>query len=425
MQSNPAGQLRHIMLCTVGSAGDVHPFVGLGRVLRRLGYRVTIVTAGYFEQLVTKAGCEFVNPLPSLEHSEVVQNRDIWHSLRGPRTVMNVAVRPLVEPMYRAIEAHHTPGETLIVGSSLAFGARLAQDKLGIPAVTVHLSPSLFRSDFEGPRLPGMCVHRGPAWFRHLQWYLADQLVIDRMVCPWLNVFRAELGLPPVSGVYRDWWHSPLKVLAMFPQWFAAKQPDWPEQTELTGFPLYSEDDVHEPAPELVEFVESGSRPLVFTPGSANVFGHEFFQAAVEACQKLGRRGVLLTRFPEQLPRALPDNVRHFGFVPFRWLLPRADLLVHHGGIGSLSQALAAGVPQVIMPLGFDQFDNIARVEELGVGTGLPPKRFRGERLAQVIRSLLDDRSVAARCRVVKALSEESDGLENAARACLAAWSNA
>lgn len=231
------------------------------------------------------------------------------------------------------------------------------------------------------------------------------------MIAPWLDPFRDRHGLAPVRGILRDWWHSPTRVLGMFPDWFSPPQPDWPPQVRLTGFPLYSEEGVSTPRPDVAAWIESDSPPIVFTPGSANVFGHGFFTAAVEACEILGRRGLLLSRFPEQIPAVLPDHVRHVEFVPFRWLLPRAAALVHHGGIGSASQVLAAGIPQVIMPLGFDQFDNLARVERLGVGTGLVPRRFRGPALACRLEDLLGDSAVAAACAMLAGKIAAEDGI--------------
>ena len=414
-------RLAHVILCAIGSSGDVHPFVGLGRALRRRGYRVTVITAGYFRGLVEQAGLECVDPMPEMDFREMIRNPRIWHPLHGTRTIIDCAVRPLLEPVYRSILDHQTPGHTLVCGSSLAFGARVAQEAQGIPLVSVHLSPMLFRSDFEGPRLPVLLVHRGPAWFRRLQWRLIDG-VADRTICPWLNEFRGRFGLPPVRGVFREWMHSPLRLIAMFPEWFAPQQPDWPPQTRLAGFPLYSEEGVVEPARDVVEFIDAGPPPLVFTPGSANVYGGDFFQAAADACQRLGQRGLLLTRFPDQVPASLPDGVRHVDFVPFRWLLKRSALLVHHGGIGSMSQALAAGVPQVIMPMGFDQCDNAARVERLGVGKSLPMKRFHGPALAETIRGLLDDSAVAGRCRDVAARLADADSVEQACDEIEAAW---
>ena len=421
MGDHDAAELKHVILCALGSSGDVHPFVGLGRALRQRGYRVTVVTAGYFRGLVEQAGLEFVDPLPQLDFREMIRNPRIWHPLHGTKTIIDLAIRPLLEPVYRAIVAHQTPGHTLVCGSSLAFGARVAQEAEGIPLVSVHLSPMLFRSEYEGPTLPVLLVHRGPAWFRRVQWQLIDG-ISDRAICPWLNRFRGRFGLPPVRGVFREWMHSPLRLIAMFPEWFAPSQPDWPLQTQLTGFPLYSEEGVVEPAADVVRFIEAGPPPLVFTPGSANVYGRDFFRAAVDACQRLGRRGLLLTRFPEQIPEGLPATVRHVDFVPFRWLLARSSLLVHHGGIGSMSQALAAGVPQVIMPMGFDQCDNAARVARLGVGNALPPKRFRGPALADMMQGLLTDSVVASRCRGVADRLADADGLERACDQIEEAW---
>ena len=415
------GSLRHVILCVIGSSGDVHPFVGLGRALRRRGYRVTVITAGYFRGLVEQAGLEFVDPQPAMDFREMIRDPRIWHAVHGTRTIVDLAVRPLLEPCHRSILDHQTPGHTLVCGSTLAFGARVAQEAQGIPLVSVHLSPMILRSDFAGAMLPVLCVHRGPAWFRRAQWWLIDS-VSDRVICPWLNEFRGRFGLAPVRRVFHEWMHSPLRIIAMFPEWFSPRQPDWPAAVRLTGFPLYSEEGVVEPTVELREFMEAGAPPLVFTPGSANVYGREFFAAAADACRWLGRRGLLLTRFPEQVPEPLPDSVRHVEFVPFRWLLPRAAALVHHGGIGSLSQALAAGVPQVVMPMGFDQFDNAARVEGLGVGRSLPQRRFRGALLADTLRGLLDDPAVAERCRLAAARLAAEEGLERACDEVEEAW---
>ena len=87
-----------------------------------------------------------------------------------------------------------------------------------------------------------------------------------------------------------------------------------------------------------------GEAPIVFTPGSAMWRGHDFFDTAVEACLRMRRRAILLSRHREHIPANLPPTIRHFDFIPFSQVLPHASALVHHGGIGSCSQALAAGV---------------------------------------------------------------------------------
>jgi UDP:flavonoid glycosyltransferase YjiC (YdhE family) len=241
---------------------------------------------------------------------------------------------------------------------------------------------------------------------------LGDWLVIDPTVAPKLNEFRASKGLPPVRRVLRDWWHSPDRVIGMFPAWFAPPQPDWPAQTRLTGFPLYDEGGVHALPEQLKKFLASGEPPIAFTPGSAMLHAAEFFRSAVKACNRLGRRGILLTRHPEQIPARLPDSVIHVNFAPFSELLPRVAALVHHGGTGTSSQALAAGVPQLVTPMTHDQPDNANRLNRLGVAEVVPFTRFTARRATAAIRRLLADPQRATRCRDVQSRFVGVDALE-------------
>jgi UDP:flavonoid glycosyltransferase YjiC (YdhE family) len=91
--------------------------------------------------------------------------------------------------------------------------------------------------------------------------------------------------------------------------------------------------------------------------------------------------------------------VTHFSYVPLSQLLPHAAALIHHGGIGTCSQALRASIPQVIQPLAFDQFDNAARIQKLGVGTMIPKRRFQASTIAQRLQALLGSSDVSTQCR--------------------------
>ena len=135
------------------------------------------------------------------------------------------------------------------------------------------------------------------------------------------------------------------------------------------------------------EFLDAGPPPVAVTFGTGMMHARELFAEAVAACEQAGLRGMLLTRHPEQLPARLPTTVRQFAFAPFRELFPQCVAVVHHGGIGTTSQALAAGVPQLILPFAFDQPDNGVRVQELGVGAWFHPKRNCAGRIAEA-RSL-------------------------------------
>jgi rhamnosyltransferase subunit B len=385
------------VMTPVGSSGDVHPFIGIGRALRSRGHEVVIVTAGAFEQVVQRAGLGFRETVSAQIFDAMSKHPDLWHSRRGLQLVLGTVADYLRLGYERVAEAYE-PGRTVLVGHALSFGTRLFEEKHRVPSATLHLAPSIFRSDFEQPAIaPGRDLSRAPRWLKRAFWWGIDRFLIDPLIVPKLNAFRTELGMPAVSRVFRDWLHSPRRVIALFPEWFAPPQPDWPAALRLTGFPQYDESDQQQLPPSLQRFLDAGDRPIVFTPGSANQNAAAFLRVAVDAVARLNRRAVLLTRYTEHLP-ALPATVHHEGYVPLSRLLPRSAALVHHGGIGTLAQALAAGVPHLTMPMGFDQPDNTTRLVRLGVARWVSPPLFTGERVASLLDFLLRDPTVASAC---------------------------
>ncbi len=385
----------HFIFSPIGSAGDVHPMLGIAVLLQKRGHEITFQTNGYFQETVEQYGLRFIELGSKDQFLSVANHPDLWKPRRAFRYVFQKGIQPILRLQYAAIEEHSRSRNTVVVASCLGLGARIAQEKLGLPLVTVHLQPAVIPSRIEPPTFPGVV---GPRWLKNLMFSLAGRLVIDRMICPEVNRFRQELGLPPVRQIVR-WWHSPQLVVCLFPEWFAPPQPDWPENLLQTDFPLWDERSDASLSADVQQFLAGGEPPIVFTPGSANVFGRPFFEAAVEACRRLGRRGILLSRFSEHVPALLPGSVKHFPFIPFGQLLPKAAALVHHGGVGSTSQALAAGIPQLAMPLAHDQFDNAARVKRLGVGDWLSPPRFRGPAVATQLDALIGSEAVRGACR--------------------------
>ncbi|MEO7100302.1 MAG: nucleotide disphospho-sugar-binding domain-containing protein [Luteolibacter sp.] len=404
-----------VIIYTIGSAGDVHPFVRLGLAMQARGHEVFVITSGFFKGLIDRAGLGF-RELGSAERFQAVQDDpDLWHPVKALPTVVKHAVNPSYEPILEYARELNVPGKTVMVCSSLAFGARNARDLLGIPLVTVHVAPSLFPSCYRQPVLHGMVIGQSaPRFLKSLQWKIAGK-VLDSLVCPALNRFRRDHGLPSARNMLADWWHSPDRVIALFPEWFAAPQPDWPEQTRLTGFPLFDEKGMRELPAELEEFLSTGEAPVVFTPGSAMKHGHAFFAEAVKALKLMGRRGILLTPFHETIPANLPPEIRHFSYVPFSEVLPRAAALVYHGGIGTCAQTLQAGIPHLIQPMAHDQLDTLSRVRDLGVGDGLHPKHFKAKCIAEKLDRLLGDENVGKRA---KEIATRFDGTDWMSRAC-------
>lgn len=412
----------HAILIGWGSNGDVFPMIGVGRALLARGHHVTLVTNDHFQPPVENAGLTFRGLGTAAMYHQTLSNPDIWHPRKGFKAVAQLS-QQFLQPMYElthelldASASGGTSGGVVVAGTTLALGARVAREVRDFPLASVHLQPSVMLSLDEPPVLMSGLprLARLPRFARRIFYSLMHRQ-IDSVMGPAVNNFRATLGLPPVRRMYDRWWHSPDAILGLWPQWFAPPAPDWPPHITLTGFARYD-------APpgsmgRRGQLIAPALLPgaIVFTPGSANRHAHRFFLAAVDACLRLQRPGILLTPFPENLPPSLPPLVRHIPYAPLQDLLAHCAAIVHHAGIGTTAASLAAGVPQILMPLAHDQPDNAARIEKLGTGTTLPPSRFTGPRLAAQLAALLDNPRITARCRAVAATLAHENGCELAA----------
>ena len=406
---------RTILLATMGSAGDVYPMLALGRGLQARGYHPIILTNDHFEALVAEADLPFIALGGREEYQRTMENPDLWNPVRGLGVVAKNGMMPLLRPFYDIVR-QFDPQTTILAATVLLFGARIAHEKLGIPLVSIHLQPSLFRSVFAPPNLGGF---RLPDWMPHRlkrgYFRLLDAAFIDPLMAKETNAFRAEVGLPPVTRLFDQWMFSPQKNIGLFPDWFAAPQPDWPPNTQLTGFIQHEQPQGM--TADLRTFLDEGEPPIVFTPGTAMQHGADFFRESVAAVQKLGRRAILLTQHTGQVPPNLPPTVRHFRYVPLQELLPHSAALVYHGGVGTLAQALAAGIPHLVIPFSHDQPDNAQRLRHMGVGDFLPPKQYKASAVAAKLNHLLTHPATQQRCA---ALAQQVD-FEQALEASCAA----
>jgi len=388
----------HILLLPFGSAGDVFPFIWLGRHLMARGHRVTMITACLFEEHASKAGLHFIPLGDKDEFETMIRDPRIWKLGHGTKVIFDFAAKS-VEPYLAAIES--CGKADLMLAPVTAFAGRLAREKHGVPLITVHLQPAVFLSVHETPLLhPAMRMLRAmPVWFKRALFSLPNP--VDLFALPKVRRLCEANGVRPPRSLWREWWDSPDGVLALFPEWFAKPQPDWPANLLQWTFPLEDLASEQRLKPELQAFITSGEPPVVFTPGSANVQASRFFSVAAEAVHRIGCRAVFVTRDPAQVPQNLPASILTVDYAPFSLLLKHASVFVHHGGIGTLSQGFAAAVPQLIMAMAHDQPDNADRLERLGAGIGLSVRQFTPERVTQVLSRLLREPSfhdAAARC---------------------------
>jgi rhamnosyltransferase subunit B len=395
LSKNVAGGLVHIIVIAVGSSGDVHPLLGLSRTFARQGHRVSFCTSPAFAGVVERCGLRFLPFGTAEEYYAAINNPALWNPRTSLKTLWKaVAVR--IRPLFDLLHAE-ADDDTIMAAHPWAFGARLLQEKHGVPLLSLQISPSTFLSarrppihkQFTIPMSVPYPVRAGLLW-------AFDRGVLDSICAPDINRLRAELGLAPVKRIMGRWMHSPQGVVGLFPEWFAPKQSDWPANVTLSGFPLFDEGDFRSVDAELEEFLAAGPAPVVFTPGSTLVDGLSYYTAAADALNALGCRGIFLASVNTALPQLTP-NIMARSYVPLSKLLPRARALVHHGGIGTASQALAAGIPQLITPFAHDQFDNAARIERLGCGFQIPSHRS-GALMLESLKRLLEDERIQSSC---------------------------
>ena len=379
-----------ILITSIGSYGDVYPFIAIAQELKRRDHDVILFINEHYKPHAAAAGLNAVSVWSADVYDRAIRHPMAWDQKRGIRYLLNTLSSHITD-IYEILDKYFVPGETLIIGSTLAFSSRILQDKYNVPGVTVHLSPSVLRSSYESPLITdNHHINRIPKTIKRGLWWLVDTLVADPTIKPQINKLRTFLGLKPVKRIFDQWLHSPDLVVGLFPAWFSSPQPDWPPQVVCTAFPLYDEGVGYELPQEIINFIHSGDPPVVFTPGTAMTQGEQFFKESIAACAKLdNKRAILLTRYPEQIPKSLPDNIRHYDYIPLSSLLPHAGVLVHHGGIGTCSQAFKAGVPQLIRPMAYDQFDNANRIIKLGAGLSISTDHYQAAKIATTIEMLL------------------------------------
>ncbi|MDQ7994680.1 MAG: glycosyltransferase [Luteibacter sp.] len=397
---------RHIVMATVGSQGDLFPFLSVGRELAARGHRVTIGAHAIHREAVAEAGLRFVlaSGIAEPEDKAAFAAR-AFHPLRGPRFVVRDLAAEDVAASYRALAPVCLEADA-IVTSTLAFAGQILGETTRVAWLSAVLSPAVFLSAFDPPatgmarldRFLRASPRRG-AWVRRIG---------ERVTAPWTRAvrsFRQSLGLAPVS-VWGDPFHRGQHardgVLAMYSPLLGHAPQDAPAHSVVTGYCRYSPFNETLP-PELSAFLDAGDAPIVFTLGSAAVHaGEAFLRESMAAAGALGRRAVLLTGSPEmraRLPDTLPAGVMAVEYASHGALFPRASAVVHHGGVGTTQESLRAGCPALVVPHGFDQPDNAARVLRLGVGDVLPASRYRADRAAAKLRVLLTDEGVALRAQ--------------------------
>lgn len=416
-----------VSLITVGSLGDVRPFIALGHALAQEGHHIRLSTHRCYEALVRSRGLDFA-PVES-DPRELLEGRSGQDWVRtggnpvrfvsGLVEVTGDLLPSVMRDCWRACE-----GTEVVVASILGFlVAYHVAEKLQVPIVSAYLQPVTRSSAF-----PACFFPEAPAWlgvgrtFYNRSSHAVVEQVFWQLLRRPINRARADiLGLPPISfvGPFSRFAEQRIPMLYGYSPSVLPKPPDWGHHISVTGYWFLDHSDEWRPPAGLEDFIASGSPPVYVGFGSmSNRDPEETASVVVKALALCGARGVLATGWGGLSQSDLSDTVFRVEQVSHEWLFPRMAAVVHHGGAGTTASGLRAGVPSIIVPYFSDQPFWGRRVYELGVGPKPIPRRaLSAERLADAIRIASSDTLMKQRAVALSRHIQAEDGLKLAVEA--------
>ncbi len=412
-------QMARIVLTTLGSAGDLNPFLALGLALRARGHEVTFAVEDAFRPPLVAAGF----PIHRLSGDSVAMLAPYADAMLGGATPV-ASLRMLLDhyliptlPAKIAELRAACEGTDLLVAAAAQLAAGTVADLTGIRWATVALAPVT---------LPSAHIESQPAPFplpaalqrasNRLTWTLGS-LILRRMADAPVNRVRAGFGLPPRRDVFWLGNASPqLTCLACSPA-FQSPAPDWPPFVRVTGFCFWDTPADWTPTPELAAFLGRPGPIVAVTAGSiapavAASFA-PFYRASVAAIRRAGARTLLVGATPDGLTAGADadDDALALPFAPYSHIFPRCAAVIHHGGIGTAAQCLRYGVPSLVVPWGVDQFYTGGRLTHLRAGLALARRRYTPDRAAAALARLLHDPAFASAARAIREQIAREDGV--------------
>jgi UDP:flavonoid glycosyltransferase YjiC (YdhE family) len=410
-----------ISIITAGSRGDVQPYLALALGLRRAGYAVRVATHENFRAFVTDHGLEFApvagDPQAVLRARGAERwlatgrNRNILAFMREMRALAPDLVESSLGDYWRAGQ-----GADAIVYSVVGLASLHVAERLGIPAFGAFLQPVTRTREFPSIGLPQQL--RLGARFNLATHAVAEQ-AMWRPFRRRVNAWRAgTLGLAAVggAGLHAQMVERAIPTLYGFSPHVVPRPADWRPEVHVTGYWFLDPPAGYAPPAALRDFLAAGPPPVYLGFGSMTPQGASgLTRTMLGALERAGLRGVLLRGWGGLGAGELPPWAIAVDDVPHEWLFPRMAAVVHHGGAGTTAAGLRAGVPSLVVPLGFDQPYWGWRVADLGVGPRpIPRKRLTVDRLARALADATGDEAMRERAASLGAEIRAEDGVGNA-----------
>ncbi|HEX2945239.1 MAG TPA: glycosyltransferase [Clostridia bacterium] len=400
-------------LITIGSQGDVEPFIALGNKLRSRGHQVRITTFRKFEQYIVSEGFEY-SPLAG-DAVEVIrlligEHVSSFEYFRNLEKLLD----PVKKEFLSDIEYACT-GVDVVLYSLLGSVAWHVLEKKNIPCFRVSFCPIDPTGEFPAMSAPDLPL--GSLYNRFT--FACGDLLWANFTRRMLNSWRKEMGLKEIQALrfpYRSMHGRPLPTLYAYSTLVAPKPREWDENKYVTGYWIRGIKDNWKPDKELTNFLNEGPKPVYIGFGSA--VGGSFEQAFDIVMQSLKLtkvRAVLSSGWGNLKGYNLPDSVLQIGNVPHEWLFRNVSAVIHHGGAGTTAAGLRAGVPTIIVPFGGDQPYWGNCIDKLGVGPKpILRRQLNVERLSDAITGACNNPGMIAAADKLGQQLRREDGAENA-----------
>jgi sterol 3beta-glucosyltransferase len=414
-----------ILILTLGSRGDVEPFVALGAALQHSGHAVSLTTAQGYGALVDRSGAGLNYAPLAVDLHALALTPEAQSALRSPHATLRLW-RQLGPMMRRVLDgcwvvAQEVRPDVIVFHPKMLAGPHLAE-RLGIPALVAAAMPLLTpTSAFPSPILP----------FRHDLGAVGNRLS-HHLVLAGLgathrrltNRWRVEaLGLQPRALFAEDLsLHGrPIPRLHAYSPVLLPRPADWGPHNHVTGVWVLESDPPWVPPQDLSRFLADGPPPVYVGFGSMTGANASALTAAVlEALRRSGQRGLLAVGWGglHGSSQKLPPNVHLIAEAPHDWLFPQVAVVVHHGGAGTTHAGLRAGRQTLICPVFGDQPFWGRRVHALGAGpTPIPQANASAESLAAAMDEMVGNQQMRARAEDIGRRMAADAGTEAAVAA--------